>query len=120
MKIRNGFVSNSSSSSFVLAVKLEEHEKLIKNLSDFDKAVLKGLGKVKNVFGQKCFVIGDSMDSGGYHTICGEDWAPKGHDFAIEDENGETYDVFDAVYNYQAKAEKLTNDKKFYWDQSMG
>lgn len=43
MKIRNGFISNSSSSSFCLIVKEEDHQNIIKDFHPFDQAFLNAL-----------------------------------------------------------------------------
>lgn len=43
MKIRNGFVSNSSSSSFVLLIPKTDYEKVTKDMTPFEKEVLNQL-----------------------------------------------------------------------------
>jgi hypothetical protein len=40
MKTRNGFVSNSSSSSFVIVTSKDEHEKALKKLSEEQKSLI--------------------------------------------------------------------------------
>jgi len=51
MKIRTGFVSNSSSSSFVLIVREEDHIKALDALDDYGKKFIEELMKRWNVGG---------------------------------------------------------------------
>ena len=58
MKTRSGFVSNSSSSSFVYILLKDQYEELLKNVDEYQKAVLKELGhEEKQIFGQEAIVI---------------------------------------------------------------
>lgn len=65
MKIRNGFVSNSSSSSFILIVKEEDHLKALDNLdSEFEKKFLNNVMSDEKKFGTKFkFYFGHNEDS---------------------------------------------------------
>jgi hypothetical protein len=62
MKTRNGFVSNSSSSSFVILTTVENHEAALKNLHPYIAAILKALetqGELEyaTLFGKKCVSV---------------------------------------------------------------
>jgi len=67
MKIRIGFVSNSSSSSFVAVVPMKIHEKVLARTHPYVRAVVEVLGREKMVFGGKCFVT-STYSNQGYGT----------------------------------------------------
>jgi hypothetical protein len=68
MKVRNGFVSNSSSSSFMILTTVENHEKALKNLHPFIIAVLDRLSSKKTrAFGKDC--ISYSIMTGNYSSF---------------------------------------------------
>jgi hypothetical protein len=59
MKIRQGFVSNSSSSSFVLIMKKDDYEESLKTLNKLEKIAIDHLGyQSKKAFGHDLIVIG--------------------------------------------------------------
>ena len=64
MKTRSGFVANSSSSAFVLAMPTEIWEKVLPTLSPFDQAVAKALVDEGFGFGQNLKVIEEFTDAG--------------------------------------------------------
>lgn len=70
MKIRNGFVSNSSSSSFVILLTKEQNEELLKNVDDYQRAILVELAEEKKAFGQDLILYAGS--EGNYSIF--EDW----------------------------------------------
>ena len=45
MKIRNGFVSNSSSSSFLVMTTMRNHSRALEKLTDYERAVIKAMIK---------------------------------------------------------------------------
>jgi hypothetical protein len=86
MKIRNGFVSNSSSSSFIVLIPVDAYNKL--EITPLQKEIVKYIGKNKTkVFGQDAYVI--SWWSGNIDTF--EDFSSK------VAENGD--DVYEAREN---------------------
>ena len=76
MKTRTGFVSNSSSSSYVIVVEKEAFEKLYAQLSDIQKDIAKFLqqygGGVETFMGGQVVVM--QYASGNYSTL--EDYSP--------------------------------------------
>jgi len=109
MKIRNGFVSNSSSSSFILLVTKELHEKLKEELDPFVIAVVEAMGEETKFFGKEGIVIPYSSDAGGCDTF---------EDFEI-DFDGEVpkaytddgyRDFYSAYQEYVDEAEKHPED----------
>jgi hypothetical protein len=51
MKIRSGFVSNSSSSSFLMIVLKKDHEEVMAQLTQFERKVVEYLSKEFKAFG---------------------------------------------------------------------
>jgi hypothetical protein len=70
MKVRNGFVSNSSSSSFVITTTLENHKRALKKLSPYVIAVIEALGgEEKKAFGVDLITFSTYSDNGGGSTF---------------------------------------------------
>jgi len=69
MKVRSGFVSNSSSSSFFLITSLRNHEKVISNFTEYEKAVI---DQIVTKYDRKLFgieiVVGEEFN-GDWNTI---------------------------------------------------
>lgn len=59
MKARIGFVSNSSSSSFVVVVKEVNYNDIANRVSNRCKQMLKTMAKWTTIFNIPCFYIGD-------------------------------------------------------------
>lgn len=59
MKVRTGFVSNSSTSSYVLVVPKKNFEKVLKNSNELTKELIKKLGihKFQKAFGKELCVL---------------------------------------------------------------
>ena len=99
MKIRNGFVSNSSSSSFLLISTVENYEQVKAALTKFQQAVAEQMKTEVNVFG-KDMVSFETWESHG------ASWA---EDFYLEEEgvkedpeaNPTEQDECDAWYSFR-------------------
>ena len=92
MKIRNGFVSNSSSSSFLLLTTVENYERAKATLTKFQQAVAEQMKSEVKVFGRDMVSFETWHNQGASWT---EDFWVEG-DFD-EDESQDTYDAFDAL-----------------------
>lgn len=76
MKVRGGFVSNSSSASFVVMTTFQAHERALERLTDQQSAIIRQLVSIKDMGGQKLVAHGGrDQDGSKYtfaHTICAD------------------------------------------------
>lgn len=124
MKTRQCFVSNSSSSSFVILVEESTHEKVMKGLTDYQRACMEKLaGKPQNAFGRKMIVIGEATDMGGNSSLIEDGWQPDGWEEKIKEasEKGEDEDYYpsEALYAYTEAVEKQPKSTWFKWDADL-
>ena len=69
MKVRSGFVSNSSSASFVVMTTFEAHEKALERLNDQQAAFIRQLVSIKDMAGQKIVCHGGRDRDGAQYTF---------------------------------------------------
>lgn len=116
MKVRNGFVSNSSSSSFVALVPKAEWSNIIVGLSDLEMAAIETLIKNKTFCGIDCIEY-KSM-SGNYSSFDyanmdeirerAKELASQNNRTVPEEELEEDY-IMDSVYEGTSKVEKAAS-----------
>lgn len=92
MKIRCGFISNSSSSSFILITTKENHEKTLEKLDNYAKAVINSIASESKVFGKNLVYITTFSGMGGEGTF----------DNIDIDFNGEKPELYEEEGNYLA------------------
>jgi hypothetical protein len=70
MKIRNGFISNSSSTSFCIVITKKDYDKVKTQLNAFEKLVLSNYVKDVDFLGTKCkFFSGFISSDDGFYDI---------------------------------------------------
>lgn len=106
MKFRTSFVSNSSSSSFVLITTRENHDKAFASLSAEDQKALKDIFSFTKCFGNDVAISAEVGDQGGSY-ISGVD---------MDDENASDPGLREARYEAFEKYQKAVGhdpDKVF-------
>ena len=108
MKTRTGFVSNSSTSSFVLLVRKDIHDQVMAELSDFHKHCIKAVSGATKCLGQDVVEIGDLVSHDGEGQIS---YAFEYEESPFEGEVPEgkygKISPHEAVDDYKAKAIEL-------------
>ena len=103
MKTRQGVVSNSSSSSFVLTIKKEHHDKVIETIHPFFKACIEALG----IF-EKKFNSDDIVQIG---QLCVMDCSPWEYlSIEYDGEVPEGVDKYEALDKYIQTGRELFGD----------
>jgi len=106
MKVRNGFVSNSSSSSFVAAVPMKIHERVLARHHPYVRAVVEALGDERTVLGKKCFVTSTYSDQGyGTWDWVDVDWPCNEIPDTKYDGEMEPYFAYEEIYIEQVRKE---------------
>jgi hypothetical protein len=124
VKVRTGFVSNSSSSSFVALFPAEEYKKIRKELSPTTIGVVETIGLEETKFmGIDCLKFG--YISGNYSTLeyIDKNEIKEKAEKVIEDRKDEYSDdfeetyqedrIWDATYEFENKLDNLSPEKIF-------
>ena len=103
MKIRSGFVSNSSTSSFVVVIKKEHHEKVMEAIQPYIKACIEALSPVAKKFNGQ-----DLISFGTMTTMGGTQWEEIDVEFEGDIGNLDPEDAkYESVDDYIEKAKEL-------------
>jgi len=78
MKVRSGFVSNSSTSSFVIMTTKSNSDKALESLSPYHRAVMDCILNMGEFMGQEIVSYGELTDRGGESNI---DYELQGFEF---------------------------------------
>jgi len=132
MKTRNGFVSNSSSSSFVIVTSKENHERAMKALHPYVQDVVNQVIKYEKFLGQDVvyfgdlsvqgygpITMGDEFDDtidGKWDSELDDDDENKGKQKRPDGEYGDLMTGYDAVEKWQEELRK-EKDKVFEWGE---
>ncbi len=104
MKIRNGFVSNSSSSSFVIMTTKENHDKVLENIHPYIKAVIEAMNPSIGKLGDIETVSLGTMHTPNYGYFEDFDVEYEGDLPEGFDEDGEPYEAWD---EYKKEIKKI-------------
>jgi len=120
MKIRSGFVSNSSSSSFLMVVSQDTHDKVCANMSETEKKVVDMMTSEENFGQMKVRVFSEASDMSGNksnedmiydaQSMVEEEAEKRGVEVSelsehCDDDASEL--VSETIYNYQEECQKL-------------
>jgi len=114
MKIRTGFVSNSSSSSFMVMTTKENHEKAMKNLHPFIQAVMSAVEPKEEtkLFGKEIIAFGYNSDMGGCTNLDDIDIAYDGERPAGDDEDSDGNPIMSYYEAFDAYCDEIEKNKE--------
>lgn len=115
MKVRNGFVSNSSSSSFVIVTTKDEHEKAFKKLNQEEKNIIKDSFSFDEKLGMVMFAYHQS--DGSIYAYEANGGRSEGFKRNLTEDDSEDYEIFEktegAIDSY---VDKVKNKMTVHFD----
>jgi len=113
MKVRSGFVSNSSTSSFVFVVKKALHEQVAEGMSDFHKHCIALMSSQSTCLGEDVFITEDMRTPDGESALS---YSYEGSSFDGEIPEGEwgKMDIYDVLSEYQKAVKEAGEDSDWY------
>jgi CRISPR/Cas system CSM-associated protein Csm4 (group 5 of RAMP superfamily) len=108
LKIRNGFVSNSSSSSFVMVVHRATHNEAMRRLPENYRKIMEQAVEFKTAMGTELAVFWNFSDAGGNSNYSG---SLNYWDYAnVKENEHEEYLLYNATEAYENLCRKLEPD----------
>lgn len=112
MKTRQGFVSNSSTSSFICVTTKELHKQVMKELDPFEKAVIKAFNPSETkCFGREAIEIGYVDDAGG----CFFEYFEVDFDIPEDEEDEDKYRDYAAILDKYCEVARKINPDEIFW-----
>jgi len=112
MKIRTGFVSNSSSSSFIVAVRKTTHDEAMKKLSPKYQEIIGKMVEFESAFGIELAVHGCFSDASGHSNYSGSlDYYEYENQYAEDDPEGDGESIlYIAIEDYNEACRAIETD----------
>ena len=96
MKIRQGFVSNSSSSSFLVLVTKDDYERLLRRCTDYQKEILNGLFNSQKIGTQDLYYLHEEIGTDAPESLNGLNISQE---YELSMDNWERFSTREKAFN---------------------